>query len=335
MYLKYIFSKKTNEFTEYVGKKKIVIALAADYGNLGDVAITFAQKKFFESNYPEYVVIDFPISKTFTSMKSLKKVINSNDIITIVGGGNTGDLYDDIEYCRQFVIKQFPRNKIISFPQTIDFSKGKKGKDALKKAIKVYSSHENYILAAREKASFEKYKKYFPNNKIVFTPDIVLSLNEEQPMYVRENVTLCLRNDDEKILEKDKEQTLIGQLQKKHKLLFNDTHINKNNLTIEERENELNKLWTSFKKSKVVVTDRLHGMIFCAITQTPCIAIDNSNKKISGVYNAWLKDYTHIKMITNFDIEEIETLVEEQFDFQLSSSTNIDLSKEFQDLTFL
>ena len=74
------------------------------------------------------------------------------------------------------------------------------------------------------------------------------------------------------------------------------------NLSIEEREFELNKIWTAFKKSKVVVTDRLHGMIFCAITKTPCVAIDNSNHKISGVYDAWLKDIGYIKMIKDYNI---------------------------------
>ena len=48
-------------------------------------------------------------------LKSLKGSINSEDIITIVGGGNIGDMYDDIEYCRQFIIKQFPNNKIVIF----------------------------------------------------------------------------------------------------------------------------------------------------------------------------------------------------------------------------
>lgn len=40
----------------------------------------------------------------------------------------------------------------------------------------------------------------------------------------------------------------------------------------------------------IVITDRLHGMIFCYITGTPCIVFDNDNHKISETYKKWLKE---------------------------------------------
>jgi pyruvyl transferase EpsI len=311
-------------------RKKIVVALAADYGNLGDVAITYAQTRYLKSQFPEYEVIDFPISKTFSEMKSLKKIITPRDIITIVGGGNTGDIYDDIEYCRQFIIQQFPLNKIISFPQTMDFSDTGVGRKALQKAVKVYRKHRDLTLSAREEASLKKYKEYFLKNKVVFSPDIVLSLNEELPKYEREDITLCLRGDGEKRIDKAQESLLVKNLKKKYNIKYNDTHINKNNLSLEERELELNKIWTAFKKSKVVVTDRLHGMIFCAITKTPCIALDNSNHKISGVYNAWLKKVEFIKMIEEYDLSELETILEGLLDYDIDNASGVDLMEKFK-----
>ena len=38
---------------------------------------------------------------------------------------------------------------------------------------------------------------------------------------------------------------------------------------------------TEFSKYKVVVTDRLHGMIFSLLSKTPCIVFDNKTKKVS------------------------------------------------------
>lgn len=35
-----------------------------------------------------------------------------------------------------------------------------------------------------------------------------------------------------------------------------------------------------FAKSKVIVTDRLHGLIFALITNTPCIVISSYNQKL-------------------------------------------------------
>ena len=91
-----------------------------------------------------------------------------------------------------FLFNNSLNNKIISFPQTIDFSDTDNGKNALQKAIKVYSKHKNLILSAREETSYKKYQEYFPENKVLFLPDIVLSLNEELPKYNREGITLCL-----------------------------------------------------------------------------------------------------------------------------------------------
>ena len=76
LFLKWLLSKPDDEYSQFDNdKQKIIVALAADYGNLGDVAITYAQTKFFKEQFPESEIIDFPISKTFTKMKSLKKVM--------------------------------------------------------------------------------------------------------------------------------------------------------------------------------------------------------------------------------------------------------------------
>lgn len=88
LYLKYLMSRSTDFYFDFKeSKQKVFVTLAADYGNLGDVAITYAQTKFLQSKFPEADIIDFPISKTFEYIKSLIKIVKSTDIITIVGGG--------------------------------------------------------------------------------------------------------------------------------------------------------------------------------------------------------------------------------------------------------
>ena len=54
LYFKFIFkslfaSSKSNELKISEGGKKCIVCLAADYGNLGDVAITYAQSKYLKS----------------------------------------------------------------------------------------------------------------------------------------------------------------------------------------------------------------------------------------------------------------------------------------------
>lgn len=333
LYGKYLTSKKTNEYSNLdKSKQKIVVALAADYGNLGDVAITFAQTQFLKKQFPEAEVIDFPISKTFSQMKSLKSIIDPNDIITIVGGGNTGDMYDDIEFCRQFIIKQFPNNKIVCFPQTIDFSETSIGRRALEKALKVYGKHKNLSLSAREEKSFDKFRQTFVNNRVVIAPDIVLSLEVADEALNRQGVTFVLREDKEKNISESSQKELIAEVSANYPVRFKDTHINKSRMTVKERIDELNSIWNVFRTSEIIITDRLHGMIFSAITNTPCIAINNSNKKVAGVYNAWLKDFQSIKVVENFSVNEAMKLIKE-----LTSKGSITTSKlvsndEFNDL---
>ena len=52
-----------------------------------------------------------------------------------------------------------------------------------------------------------------------------------------------------------------------------------------------------------MITDRLHGMIFAAITGTPCVVLQNNNHKIKATYESWLRPLKHIRLQENFDAE--------------------------------
>ena len=60
--------------------------------------------------------------------------------------------------------------------------------------------------------------------------------------------------------------------------------------------------------ARLVVTNRLHMMIFAAITATPCIAIDNLTHKVLGVYQ-WIKPLPYIKLIEN--INDFQSILDE------------------------
>lgn len=274
------------KITEDRNTKKVYIMMSADYGNLGDVAITYAQRKFIENNLKEYKVIEITLYDFYRKYLSIKNTLNDKDIITIIGGGNNSDLYIEFEDVRRFIIKNFKKNKIISFPQTMDF----KNQKELKKTVKIYSSNDNLYLFAREKKTYEKYKNNFKKNKIFLVPDIVLSLKKYDLERNRENILFCLRNDKEKYISLENEEELIEKVKEKYKnIFFQDTHIGDKKIKIEDREKNLREIWDNFASSKIVVTDRLHGLIFSVITGTPCIALDNSNHKIKETYETWLE----------------------------------------------
>lgn len=67
----YIRSQKINVTKN---EKKCYIMMAADYGNIGDIAITIAQHKFLQETLKDYKIVEIPLDKIYTTARSIKKV---------------------------------------------------------------------------------------------------------------------------------------------------------------------------------------------------------------------------------------------------------------------
>ncbi|MDL5039751.1 polysaccharide pyruvyl transferase family protein [Heyndrickxia coagulans] len=327
-YLKY-----KNDTTYVYDKEipKIIVGIAADYGNLGDVAITFAQVQMLKSLFPKHKIVIFPFKHTSKMLKVLKKSCTSRDIITLIGGGNMGNRYEGIEEARRTIVHFFPDNKIVSFPQTIDFSNDNFGKKSLSKTIKVYSKHKNLSIFARESQSYNLMKKYFGCNKIGLVPDIVLSLNKEKPNLIREGIVISFRSDNETIFSNNQREHLINELKRIYApIKYYDTCID--NFNPQNSYLELTKIWGIYKGSKLVITDRLHGMIFCAITKTPCIVFPNDNHKIVGSYNDWLKNLEYIELIEKFELNKVVELIDYLLTLNIDNCISLNLKEKFKPL---
>lgn len=307
-------------------RNQIYIFLAADYGNLGDVAITYAQTKFLNEN-SGFQVIEIPISQSLEGLWFVRRHIKKGDIVTTVGGGNLGDLYDQIEYIRQLVVRFFPENRIVSFPQTFDFSETKEGIKALKIAQNVYNRHRDFHMVAREETSFKLMKQYFPKANPILTPDIVLTLNQSISSKERKGAVICMRKDNEKFLSPEQNQFVIDQIHERfNEVEYYDTHINKDKLSTEDRDLELKTIWEKFKGAELVITDRLHGMIFCYITNTPCLVFQNNNHKVRETYH-WIKANPSVHLVTEFsDLSIMEFFQREDF----NSANMLDLKNDYQ-----
>ncbi len=311
-------------------RKNIFVFLGGFYQNLGDMAITYAQVEFLKNTYPDANIVAIPSTQTYEAVKTLKKHISHTDIITTIGGGNMSDMYQSLEDTRLYVVKSFPNNRVISFPQTVDFYNNK----SLNNSHKVYKSHKNITLFFRESNAFERAKKYFPDVDIQHCPDIVLSLNKVEPICERTDVICCLRSDKEQNLSNAQRQEIVDNIKTSFPdAQFTDTvDVALEDCTPERYEQTLENFWLKLRKSRVVITDRLHCMIFCAITGTPCVVFDNSNRKISGVYNQWMSDISYIKLFSNQEkdmaIKEAKKLYDTKFNI-----TSFDLSDKFTELT--
>lgn len=287
-------------------KPRCLIFLAADYGNLGDVAITYAQKKYLQDHFPDYDIIEIPAAKTLAAIRSIKHQIQSEDIITVIGGGNMGDMYGDIELLRLMVVRAFKNNRIILFPQTIDYSNSTDANWLKRLSQKIYSSHPRLTMTAREHVSYETMQCLYPTVDVRLVPDIVMGLDEKDNVQREDIVTICLRNDKEKADNTKIVESILDECANHHlKHKFYDTHIGGDRYTESQKYEELRKIWNQFRKSKFVITDRLHGMIFAFITGTPAIVLPNSNFKVEGSYQ-WICNCGYIQMISRVNQELTE-----------------------------
>lgn len=291
---------------DFSKRKKIFFCDAATYNNLGDQAISISISKILKDYFSEYEYIEINEKDFLRNFKYLSKNIGHKDIICLNGGGNMGNLYPRYEAIRRKVIKKFKNNKIIIFPQTIDYEEDNYGKGELNRSIKLYNGNKNLLVCAREIKSYNKMSKIYSN--VILVPDIVFYLfnTEIIPKKKLSNdkttIGICLRNDKESLFTNDKKKMIIEDIKKMNynvkilSTMSNEKFIDSNN-----REQILIKKLEEFSECDYIISDRLHGMIFSILCSIPCIAFDNSNKKVSGVYGIVKKSFNNVLILNEWN----------------------------------
>lgn len=318
------------------------------YNNLGDLSISQAQKEFFAENFPEMVYIEITEPQTEQAIEELLPLLRPDDMIGYVGGGNIGSVHLAHEVPRRKVFATFVNNKTISFPQSVYFEDSDKGREELRKSQEAYNKNPNLTLVARDTQSLDYLQKDFKAPSI-YTTDMVLALQPQRPEFDRDGVLFIMREDAEKVISDEFTRQLTESIESAgEKVELTDTVLPYKAydvktqadtlldiVRISERNWLLNLKLDQIKANKVVVTDRLHGMIFSVITQTPCLVLDNNYGKASAFYYNWLEDLDYIQHTTETDPKKITEMVEDlkkydhsyALDFSHSYNTLIDLIK--------
>ncbi|MGN0787736.1 MAG: polysaccharide pyruvyl transferase family protein [Candidatus Onthoplasma sp.] len=325
MFFDYFFIKKKLNNPKYT---HIYIG-SPSHDNLGDHQIRNSSIellksmniKFIEMTYDMYYfyfhhIIPMPYIKT----------------ICLQGGGNLGDEYLDDVILRDEIVRIYKDKKIIVFPSSIYF-KDESDSGEIQITKKIFSNHKNLFLFARDSKSYEIMKTIFPNNHVKLVPDIVMDTNYTKKYKSKRNnsILFLFRSDREKKISKSTLETIKLTLSKEFKIVDSDTIAPIHTYDI-ARNKELRKLLKKIAKSSCVITDRLHGMIFSAITSTPCIVTSNYNHKIKTAYNDWLKEFEFIKFCDNINkdtiLEEVKNLINTNQQWSGLSNKFDELKKE-------
>lgn len=268
------------------GRRRYILMGTPQHTNIGDRAIAYAEIEFIKKIDAHATIIEVPYGSDLSTLD-----VNDNDLLILHGGGNFGDIWPDEEVYRQEIIKAFSDKHIVMMPQTMFFS----DELFIAKYAVAYARCKNLTLIAREKKSYYMMKKFFSANKVMLLPDIVLSLSTKKRMFFnpsREHAMFVVRQDVEKTVS----DSLVHQTES---ILKNELGVNNfvyTDMRCDIREAMLNshefitkyKL-DQFSRAKVVITDRLHGMIFAVLSNIPCLVFDSKTHKTRGVYE-WIAD---------------------------------------------
>lgn len=321
-------NKKSNSGTAY-------IFCAPDYGNIGDHAILEAERRFI-AKHLKCDAVEVPYGLYRKVLPTLKQQINRNDTILITGGGFLGSLWFSAEAQVRSVIKEFPHNRIIILPQTIYWEEGAKWEKESEKTRAIYEEHGNLTICARDNATLELVREIYPKCGTILAPDMVLSCEWRDYFDAdieRSGALLCLKADKESIVsEQDKRS-----LQKAAEGLCGKAAIGNTNydypITALTRDAELRRKLNEFRASEMVITDRLHGMIFAAVTGTPCVVLSNCNHKLRSNFE-WVKDLGYIRFAESADeaeaaASEVMNARDSEYDIRLLESKYNDLIECF------
>ena len=187
-------------------------------------------------------------------------------------GYTSTDLHDD-EKVHRIIVKSFPNNRIVFFPQTVKYSSEK---EAFKTA-KIYNAHKHILFMARDNHSYKTATTYFTGVRVKLMPDIVTTLiGTSVPKQERKGVFYCIRHDSEKMFSDVQIKQTFSSLRTDNDE-WGDTTLAKNEQCTPQ---VIDSIISHFSRYKLIVTDRFHGTIFSLVASTPVIVIPTIDHKV-------------------------------------------------------
>lgn len=279
------------------GKKAYIVGTPI-HSNIGDSAIVLAEITFLQQcGFAVNQIKEITVPDYRTYKNHMNCVPTRNAHIFWHGGGNLGNQWMKEEMFRRQVMCEFPRNPILIFPQTIYYTPDAFGDAEQQKSIRVYNNRKGLLMVAREQQSYEIMRSLYPDTKTILVPDIVLSADMDvfgvSPRK-REYILMCMRSDEERSMTDALRTSIDAQVGKVDiPVIYTDMHSDCA-VTKTNRAECVQKKMEEFCGARLVITDRLHGMVFAAITGTPCVVFSNYNHKVRGTYE-WIKHLPYVR----------------------------------------
>ncbi len=174
-----------DKLSPLVGKKCVLPDLPY-YPNVGDLLIWEGMEQFLKDNRTKCL--------WRSSISTFEYRELSEDIaICLVGGGNFGDLWRGLQEFKNNIIQLYPKNRIIIFPQSVHYN----DLCLCEHDAKIFTSHDDIHICARDNVSYNFLKDHFPTCNIILVPDMALYLQFDSQKLDNDRVLLLKRVDKE------------------------------------------------------------------------------------------------------------------------------------------
>lgn len=278
-------------------KPRVLLIGTPEYPNIGDHLIVLGEEQFLHDYMSEYEIVEITNQQYSLYKSCLYNVIDKDDIIAITGGGFLGSLWTDALYDEVLdIVKGYPENRIMIFPQSVYFEENILGDKYLKATQEVFGGHPNLEICVREAYSYRRLKDILIDSKqIHLFPDMALYYKTDVDRVQRsEKIGVYLRRDKESILSMEQKNAIIQVLDSMGTIeRFSMQYTTF--ILPDDRLQAVTEKLSEISNYKLVITDALHCMIACALTRTPCIAINNISLKVEGVFE-WIKGIGNIQL---------------------------------------
>jgi pyruvyl transferase EpsO len=236
-------------------------------------------------------------------------------LILIAGGGNLGDLWPNHQLFRERILKDFPNNRIVQFPQGICFEDERN----LDRFREFSERHGQYHLLLRDQQSMGFAAQHL-DVPVTLCPDMAFSLGKlTRPASPVHDIVWLARTDKESLgrgaypahdgievsdwlnltAEDEPDRAAVKQLSDRCQQLYRQLESGAaDDSAVVRQRSELNEeiAWIRVRRGlrmlsagRVVMTDRLHGHILSLSMGIPHVVMDNSYGKISSTWNTWTK----------------------------------------------
>lgn len=310
--------------------------------SVGDHSQVLAIGKWFSTYFPNYEVVRFyrryakppkpHPTEGIRDWNRLLQTVKEDDLIFIHSSGDFGTLFywtgminRSWHDFRRKLISQFPNNKIIQLPVTVFYHHTEGGRKTLAQDKLFYKNRSNLLLMGRDPYSYRILANHL-ECRSMFVPDFAFTLKPELTNKERKGALLMLRCDHETVFSRNmaKIKGLIEQTVPN--VTARDINIYRTEpMTDENRATIINQIIDYYGDFKVVVTDRLHGMIFSVLSNTPCVCINDRIPHKASAYKDLLSDSI------NF-VDKIEEIPDAVTNVLSEPFKEIDLTSHFTSL---